>query len=214
MTKLRRAAPLLAVLLAVVACDFTRKGSITLAPGSSGIPLAGKSGPATLVAGGAEVTIKKGSGSGTIAIKISQPSRPDAEFEAKVSKGYESGNFTLKGSEIGQPVDMASTRGYTVTGPRQGRTEWSDEGMRNCRVDVTWDPCREDWTISFKSVNGVELGVFASQQSAECNVQRGFPYACMPNRDREPRIPDFPRGPHGPRSTFYNNVSENGVSWD
>lgn len=214
MTKLRRAVPLLAVLLAVVACDFTRKGSITLAPGSSGVPLAGKSGPATLVAGGAEVTIKKGSSKGTITVKIRQDSRPDVEFDAKVSKGYESGNFALKGSEIGQPVDMTSTRGYTVTGPRQGRTEWSDEGMRNCRVDVTWDPCIEDWSIAFKSVNGADLGAFASRRAEECNVQRGFPYACMPNRDREPRFPDYPRGPHGPRSSFFRGINESGVRWE
>ncbi len=202
----RRVLPLIAALLTVAACDFkeTRKGQITLT--GAPIPVVGRAGSAQLVAGSAEVTFKKGSSDGTIAIKVRQPGRADVEFEAAVEKGYESGNFTLRGSQIGQPVDMTSARAYAVTGPRQGYTTREDQGMRSCLVDVSYDPCDENWTVKFSAVNGTELGSFASRTGTRCNERRGFPYAC--HTEREPRVPDFPRGPRN--AALLNSVSETG----
>jgi hypothetical protein len=197
--------PLIAVLLAVAACDFkeTRKGQITLT--GAPIPVNGRAGSASLVAGSAEVTFKKGSSDKTIAIIVKQPGRADVEFEAPVEKGYESGNFTLRGSQIGQPVDMTSARGYTVTGPTERYVSREEHGMRTCLVEVSYEPCSEGWTVAFSSVNGVELGKFASTRGTRCNERRGFPYAC--HNDPINR-PDFPRGPRN--AAFINRVNDIG----
>lgn len=183
--------PLLLLLAAVAlaACDSeTRKGQITLA-GSSNIPLNGRSGAAELVAGPAEVTFKKGSSSGRVLITVRQSGR-EVELEAPVSGDYRSGNFTLRGSEVGQPVDMVSARSYAVTGAPRRYTIIEERGFQRCSVDVTYDPCDENWTVDFKAVNGTALGAFSARSATQCNARRGMPYACW----LEPRH-DFPRGP-------------------
>ena len=204
----RRVLPIIAVLLTVAACDFkeTRKGQITLT--GAPIPVNGKAGSASLVAGSAEVTFKKGSSDNTIAVIVKQPGRADVEFEAPVEKGYESGNFALVGAKIGQPVDMTSARGYAVTGPREGYTTREDQGMQSCLVDVSYEPCDENWSVAF-SANGSELGKFASVRGTRCNERRGFPYAC--HRDPIDR-PDFPRGPYGRHGQFLNRVNDIGAA--
>lgn len=192
----RRYLPLVVLMFVVAGCDFkeTRSGQIVLTPaGAAGIPLNGKAGAATLVAGSAQLTFKKGSSDKSIALLVKQNGRADVNLEATVAGDYTSGNFTLKGSEIGQPVDMTSARAYAVTGPRESYSNWEDQGNQTCLVTTSYDPCDENWTLSFRSVNGVELGSFASKTGARCNEQRGFPSFCRMN-PREPHIPDFPRG--------------------
>ncbi len=183
----RRYLPLVA-LLVVAGCDFkeTRSGQIVLTAGSAGIPLNGRAGAASLAAGPAEITFKKGTSDKAIAIRVKQSGRPDVELEAVVSGDYTTGNFALKGSEIGQPVDMTSARAYAATGPEERDSTWTDEGDRTCRVDITYQPCDENWSVTFRSAGGGELGSFASRQAARCNERRGFPYACHRSPGREP----------------------------
>jgi len=183
-----------AVLLAVAGCDFkeTRSGLINLTS-SAAIPLNGKAGAATLVAGKAEITFKKGSSDNAINIRVRQPGRPEIELEAKVSGDYRTGNFTLKGSEIGQPVDMASARAWAITGATQRYDNWEDQGNQTCMVSVTYDPCDENWTVGFRSASGADLGAFTSRYATHCNERRSTGF-CRPNH-REPNFPrDFPRG--------------------
>ncbi|MDD5304948.1 MAG: hypothetical protein PHS14_17765 [Elusimicrobia bacterium] len=200
----RRYLPLVAVLLAVAGCDFkeTRSGQISLTAGTAGIPLNGKAGAATLVAGSAEVTFKKGSSDKSIALLVKQGGRPDVNLEATVAGDYASGNFTLKGSEIGQPVDMTSARAYAITGANQRWSNWEDQGMQTCMVETTFDPCDENWTLSFRSVAGVDLGAFASRYATRCNERR-YTTWCRQNPQHEPRIPDYPR----PRSVILDKAS-------
>ncbi len=206
----RRVIPLVAVLLAVAGCDFkeTRSGQIVLTAGTAGIPLNGKAGAATLVAGSAEVTFKKGSSDKSIDLRVKQNGRADVELEATVAGDYTSGNFSVKGSDIGQPVDMTSARSYAVTGARQYYSTWEDQGNQTCRVDYSFDPCDENWTLTFKA-NGAELGSFASRYGRRCNEERGFPTFCRHN-PIEPRIPDFPRGPRG--ASLLNQLNETGAA--
>jgi hypothetical protein len=201
----RRSLPLVAVLIAVAGCDFkeTRSGQISLTAGTAGIPLNGKAGPATLVAGSAEVTFKKGSADKAVAIRVKQSGRPDVELEAAVSGDYRTGNFTLKGSEIGQPVDMASSRSYAITGPRERWSNWEDQGSQTCMVEITYDPCDENWNVAFRSAAGAELGAFSSRRYTHCNERRTTAF-CRPNH-REPRFPDHPRG--GGRHRILENAS-------
>ena len=202
----RRYLPLVAVLLAVAGCDFkeTRSGSITLTAGTAGIPLNGKAGAATLAAGNAEITFKKGSSDKSIAIRVKQSGRPDVDLEAAVASDYTSGNFTLKGSEIGQPVDMTSARAYAITGANVRYTDWQDQGNQTCMVEISFDPCDENWSVGFRSVAGVELGSFASRYAMRCNERR-YTSWCRPNH-REPHYPDFPRG--GGRHSILEKASK------
>lgn len=157
--------------------------------GSSGIPLAGRNGTAELAAGKTEITFKKGSSDNSIAIKVRQPNRPEIELEAKVNGDYRTGNFTLKGSEIGQPVDMASSRSYAITGQTVRYTTWENMGSQECLVDISYDPCDENWTVGF-SANGKELGSFSSRYAFRCNESRRQQF-CRRDPIREPH---FPRG--------------------
>lgn len=201
--------------LSLAACDFKRNGQVTLT-GAASIPLRDANGSAAeLVAGPAEVTI--GGSRREITVRLRQPNRAEINFRANVSGDVESGNFTLSASQSGQPVDIASVRSYKVTGATQRRTEIEDTGNRRCMVDVTYDPCDENWTVTFSNGSGA-LGSFASVKGTTCNERRGFPYACY--TQHEPRIPDFPRGGgrHGINGGgIYNGALELGaekVSFD
>ena len=153
---------------------------------------------AELVAGPAEFTFDKGSKDRTVAVLVRQPSRADVVIEAPVPADYRTGNFTLRGADIGQPVDLVSVRRYTVTGPSQRTSYWEERGFDRCMVDYSWNPCDEDWTISFLAASG-ELGVFAARTAARCNERRDT-YACHPIPGRQPHIPDYPRHRPHPRS--------------
>jgi len=190
----RRYLPLVAVLLAVAGCDFkeTRSGQMTLT-GSTGIPLSGLNGSAELVAGKTEITFKKGSDDNSINIRVRQPNRPEIELNAKVAGDYTTGNFTLKGSEIGQPVDMASARAYAITGPRERYTNWENQGSQRCLVEVTYDPCDENWNVAFRALSGAELGSFAARTMTRCNERSNVQF-CHQDPSRDYPRPDFPRG--------------------
>lgn len=182
--------------LAVVGCNDkeTRTGSISLT-GSANIPLLDKSGAhAELVGGSTEITFQKGSKDHTIAIRVRQPNRPEVNIEAPINGNPSSGDFTLRGSESGQPVDMASSRRYAVTGPTQRWNNWEDRGFETCMIETQFDPCDESWTVAFHAATG-DLGAFTATTATRCN-ERSYQTFCRPNQ-REPRIPDFPRGPHG-----------------
>ncbi len=174
--------------------------------GSTGIPLIGINGAAELVAGKTEITFKHGSSDNTITIKVRQPSRPEIELEAKVSGDYSTGNFTLKGSEIGQPVDMASSRAFTITGPTERHTNWEYRGSQECLVETTYQPCDESWSVAFRAVDGKELGSFASRSFARCNERR-YEQFCR----RDPmRDPYYPRGSDHRR--IMSSLQESGSS--
>ncbi len=204
----RRYLPLVAVLLAVAGCDFkeTRSGQVVLT-GSTGIPLSGKAGAAELIAGKTEITFKKGSSDNAINIRVRQPNRTEIELEAKVTGDYTTGNFTLKGTEIGQPVDMASARAYAITGANQRYSNWEDQGNQTCMVEVSFDPCDENWIVGFRSLAGAELGSFTSRTGTRCNESRRTSF-CRHNPQHEPRIPDFPRGP---RHAIFQGASDIGA---
>jgi len=189
--------------LAVAGCKETRKGTITLT-GTSNIPLVDKSGShAELVAGPAEITIQKGSRNGTIAIGVKQDGRPDVNIEAPFNGNPADGNFTLRGADIGQPVDMASSRGYVVTGPTVRYSDWENMGNERCLVETSYDPCDESWTVAF-SASGSALGSFAARTASQCNQQRREEFC-----QQDPRIPmPEPHGPHRISETLSQDPSQ------
>jgi hypothetical protein len=206
MTKLTLPLIAVAVCFAATGCDFKlkRNGSITLASGAS-IPLNDANGSrAELVAGPAEIQVKSGDHH-TIAVRVRQPGRAEINFSAPVNGDLSSGNFTLRGSEIGQSVDIVSARSYVITGPTQWEHYPEDMGNQRCTVDVSWDPCDENWTVAFKSGAGAELGSFASRSFERCNEYRSAPHSCWnTNPFPGPGYPRDPRFPHGGRG-YYND---------
>lgn len=203
-----------AACLAAVGCDVkqTRTGAITLT-GASNIPLIDKSGAhAELVAGSAELTIQKGSKDGTIAVTVKQINRPDVNIEAPVLGDIRSGNFTLRASETGQPVDLVSARSYAINGPNQRWNTWEDQGFERCMIEYSFDPCDENWTVTFHAAAG-DLGAFASRTASRCNERRQQ-YFCQPIPGREPRIPDYPRGGHGGRFERVLSTDPSSVKFD
>jgi len=200
--------------LSVVGCDNkeTRSGSITLA-GAANIPLNDKSGArAELASGQAEITFQKGSRSGTVAVRVRQPNRAEVNLEAPIGGDYRTGNFTLRGSEIGQPVDLVSARDYKITGGTQRWSNWEDQGFERCLVEYSFDPCDEDWTVTFHAPAG-DLGAFAARTSSRCNERRNQTF-CQPIPGREPRVPDFPRGPHGRGMSELLSTDPSSVKFD
>ena len=193
MLKNKTSLVLVVACLAVAGCNDkeTRKGSITLT-GTSSIPLIDKSGShADLVGGAAEITIQKGDQKGTLAIGVKQAGRPDVNIVAPFKGNSADGNFTLLGADIGQPVDMASTRDYVVTGPTVRWSDWENMGNERCLVETSYDPCDENWTVAF-SAAGSALGSFAARTASQCNQQRRQDF-CQP----DPRIPvPEPQVPH------------------
>lgn len=216
--------PLIAVAVCLTAsgCDFKlkRNGQVTLSNGTVSIPLNDRSGSrAEIVAGPAEVQVKKGDAKDTIEVRVRQPGRSEVNFSAAVSGDYRSGNFTLRGSEIGQPVDLTSARSYVVTGPTRRETTIEDTGFERCTVEILYEPCDENWTVSFRSGSGAELGAFASRSFERCNERRGARYNCWRNDPNPypgpyPRDPRFPRGggrPYFNDGGFYQGALESGA---
>lgn len=205
MLKKRQLFVLVAACLAVAGCNDkeTRKGSITLT-GTSNIPLVDKSGShAELVAGPAEITIQKGDQKGTLAIAVKQDGRPDVNIVAPFKGNPADGNFTLRGADIGQPVDMTSARGYVVTGATVRWSDWENMGSERCLVETSYDPCDENWTVAF-SASGAQLGSFAARTASQCNQQRRQEF-CQP----DPRIPmPEPHGPHRLTDTLSQDPSQ------
>lgn len=219
--------PLLALAALVVAagCDFDakRSGQILLAAGSTGIPLVDRSGAATgLVGGPTELRIRRGSRRGTVAIRARQPGRGEINIEAPIGDTeLRGGNFTLSGVVTGQPVDMVSRRSEIVTGPRQRSVSWEDRGFERCRVEVSWTPCDEDWTVDFvTSFAQVSRGTFAARTATQCDVQRSYEVCWrQPDPIMDPRLPHWPRDPRFPRgyyngSDLYEGALRGGVRFD
>jgi hypothetical protein len=227
MTKLTLPLIAVAVCLTATGCDFKlkRDGRVTIVSGAS-IPLNDRSGSRVeRVPGPAEVRVKNGDADRTIEIRVRQPNRSEINFTAPVSGDYRSGNFTLRGSDIGQAVDLTSARSFTITGETRRETYVDDSGFERCIVETTYDPCREDWSVTFRSGAGAELGSFASQSFERCN-ERSSRHSCWrtnPNPYPGPGYPRDPRFPRGggrhyfPEGGFYNgalNQGAQGVSFD
>lgn len=216
--------PILALTLAFAAtgCDLDEKrsGQLTLAEGSTGVSLIDRSGAATgLLGGPTELRIRRGSKQGTIAVRARQPGRGEINLELPTAGvDVRGGNFSLPASVIGQPVSIVSRRDAAITGSRRRRTELVDNGFERCSVDVSWDPCDENWSVDFRNLVA-SVGTFASRTPTQCNVERGLPYACwrqgpinpFPGDPRWPHDPRWPRDPRFPRGGYYEHLYQDGV---
>ena len=188
--KKRSIVPLLLGAVLLAACgEETRNGQLTLT-GSQPVRVIDQGGAAVdFVSGPLKVTFGA-DGSRTFTVELEQNGRK-AKFSGKVPGGTQDWNVTIKGGDIGQPVDLASRRTVAYYGPI-----WTSWGMGDpCgfngrwETEESWQKGREDWKVSFADAGtGRSLGAFASQKDQDYLLGRRNTWC------RERPMPE-PRGP-------------------
>ena len=133
------------VVVMLAACgEETRDGQLTL-NGATPLKIADQSGKVVeFVAGPTKVEFSADS-SRKFTVTVTQGQDKQAKFsgQAPASDGW---NFTLRGKDIGQQVDLASSNGRMV-------------------VEETYQACNEDWRVDFAdSSNSQAVGSFRSQR--------------------------------------------------
>lgn len=186
------------ILLSLAACVFvmgcdseTREGKLQLS-GSAPLRIVDEGGKTVeFVNGPLKVELSARSGN-KFSVSMEQSGRK-AKFGGKVS-GNSDWNFTLRGKEIGQLVDITSNRKVTLYGePRKTIGNGGSCGMNGTYVtEETWQSCDEDWKVGFSDVQLTQfVGIFESHRKGEsCLVDvrnlycRERPDHDRPGRDR------------------------------
>jgi hypothetical protein len=138
-----------------------------------------------------------------------------AKFSGKVPDAGD-WNFTARGKDIGQPVDLASGRSVTLYGPIA--TRWGTGGF--CGFDGTWETeerwqkGNEDWTVSFADAQtGAALGAFKSRVEGKDYLVDSRNVWCRERPRHEPIDRPLPGG--GRRmSESLQNLQDSGVKFD
>lgn len=193
----RRFLPLLAAAALLAACgEETRNGQLTLT-GSQPVRVVDQSGASVeFVAGPLKATFGAES-SRKFTVELEQNGRK-AKFSGKIPGGAQDWNVSIKGGDIGQPVDFASTRSVAYYGP-----VWTSWGMGDpCgmngrwETEQSWQKGREDWKVAFAdAATGAALGAFASTKDQDYLLSSRNTWC------RERPMPE----PRGPR---WNSVSQ------
>lgn len=194
----KRIVPLLFAAVLLAACgEETRNGQLTLA-GSQPVRVIDQSGAVMqFVTGPLKVTFGAESRSKFTA-ELEQNGRK-AKFSGAMP-AYSDWNFTVRGRDIGQPVDLASTRSVALHGPT--RTTWGMGGPcgfnGQWETEETWQQGTEDWKVAFNDAQtGAALGAFASrtEQSVLLGTRDVWCRERPMPEPRYPRYPDYPRDP-------------------
>lgn len=177
----------LAACLVAASCDSeTREGSLVLT-GSAPVRIVDEGGkPVEFVSGQLKIEFDAHSNN-KFSITIEQAGRK-AKLSGRVPDG-DSWNFTLRGREIGQTLDIASRRDIELYGERRtsigrggpcGRGTWVTEEQ--------WQRCNEDWKVAFTdSGDSRSIGTFASRREAQSCLVASRNLYCereFPDRDR------------------------------
>jgi hypothetical protein len=190
----RRILPLLAAVVLLAACgEETRNGQLTLS-GSQPVRVIDQGGAAVdFVSGPLKVTFGAESRS-KFTVELEQSGRK-AKFSGKIPGGTQDWNVTIKGGDIGQPVDLSSARSVAYYGP-----VWTSWGMGDpCgmngrwETEQQWQKGREDWKVSFADAGtGKSLGAFSSVKDQDYLISSRNTWC------RERPMPE-PRGPRWDR---------------
>lgn len=152
-----------AAAVAMTACDEqVRNGQLTL-DGSAPLRIADQAGGTVDFYSGPLKVEFSPEGGRTVGVKLEQGGRI-ARFTAKVSRT--DWNFSVKGSEIGQPVDLVSERKVELYGPIYARTGTGGPcGFNGTYVtEERWQSGNEDWSVSFADAGTAQpVGVFKSR---------------------------------------------------
>ncbi|MBI4347770.1 MAG: hypothetical protein HY553_13015 [Elusimicrobia bacterium] len=202
----------IALAAVLVACgEETRNGQLTLA-GSTPLRIADQDGRTVEFFTGPLKVEFGPDGSRKVSVKLEQEGRV-AKFSARVSGRNADWNFTIRGNEIGQSVDLASTRKVEYYGPRENRLgNGGSCGYNGTWVtEETWQRGNEDWKVAFtEAANGSAVGAFASRREGEYYLLEVRHLWCRERRDfPEPRIPRWDRVSHS-----IERLQETGVRFD
>lgn len=146
-------------------CDKeTRRGTLVLS-GSSVLRLVDESGQTVEFSAGptkVEFSAKPGK---RVNVTISQGADRQAHFSGPAPQGGDPWNFALGGKEIGQPVDINSSRSLEKYGKIWQSVGDGGPCGSNGRwvVEETYQECREDWTVAFTNADDSRsVGLFHS----------------------------------------------------
>lgn len=171
----------------------TRNGELQLS-GSTPVRIVDEGGKTVeFFSGPTKVEFSAGS-SRKFTVTVSQGDKK-AKFSGKAPSSNDTWNFTLRGSEIGQPIDLTSARSIVLIGK-----PWRQMGRGGmCGRGGTWvtddeyQKGNEDWSVSFAdAANSQSLGAFRSRRENEQYLISSRNIYCEGERDHEPR-PPFPR---------------------
>lgn len=162
---MKRSGILLVLAAALVACgEETRNGQLSLA-GSAPLRIADQEGKTVDFYSGPLKVVFKAESRSKVTVQLEQGERA-ARFSAKIP-GSRDWNFSIKGSEIGQPVDLESQRSVALHGPVYERTGTGGpcgfDG--NYITEERWQAGTEDWKVSFTDASTAQaVGSFASRK--------------------------------------------------
>lgn len=199
----------LAAVLMAACGEETRNGQLTLS-GSAPLRIADKDGKTVDFYSG-PLKVEFGADSGRkFTVKLEQDSRK-AQFSGRIPDAG-SWNFTVRGKDIGQPVDFTSKRDIQLYGPIT-RT-WGTGGPcgwnGNYVTEEEWQKGNEDWNVSFADAgNGAAVGAFKSRREGESYLISSRNTWCRERHEHEPG-----RGRWDATSSKLDGIKELGVKFD
>lgn len=215
--------PLILCLAAAVlaACgEETRDGQLTLT-GSTPLRLVDQSGKTVEFGAGATKVVFSADSSRKFTVTVSQGKDKQAKFSGQAPSSSD-WNFTLRGRDIGQPVDLSSSRSVAYVGqPWTQMRDGAPCGYNGTMlVEDEYQSCNEDWNVAFADANnGQAVGTFRSQRDNQtCLISERDVY-CQ-DRGPYPPYPPYPRP--NPRRfekaqdtvQKLNDLSADGVKFD
>lgn len=152
----------------MAACgEETRNGQLTLS-GSAPVRIADQEGKTVEFFSG-PLKVEFGASSGRkFTVKLEQDKRT-AKFSGKVPDA-DSWNFTVRGKDIGQPLDFTSRRDIQLYGPISRSWGWGSPCGFNGRweTEEQWQKGNEDWNVSFADAHSAApVGDFKSRKEGQ-----------------------------------------------
>ena len=161
------AAIIFPALLTFIGCDQeTRNGELVLA-GAVPVRIVDEGGKTVeFMNGPLTVTLDADSGR-KFTVTLTQAEARKAKFSGRAPGNDNSWNFTLRGKEIGQPIDLASVRSIKYYGNtwREIRDGGYCGQNGRWRMENEYRQCNEDWTVAFADANTSQnVGSFRSRR--------------------------------------------------
>lgn len=208
--------PVLVAAALLAACgEETRNGQLTLT-GAQPVRIIDQGGSPVDFVGGPIKVVFSADSSRKFTVSLEQSGRK-AKFSGRVPYA-DDWNFTVKGGDIGQPVDFTSQRTVSLYGPVY--TRWGTGGFcgfdGQWETEETWQKGNEDWKVSFADArSGAGLGAFASRVSGKDYLLSSRNVWCRERPRHEPYPGPYPRYPRwNQMSQNLSSLEKNGVSFD
>lgn len=181
-----------AFVVVLLGCDReTRTGELILS-GSTPVRIVDEGGKTVeFVSGSVKVEFDAGRDR-KFTVIMTQGESKKAKFSGRAPGNDDSWNFTLRGKEIGQLVDLVSLREIAYYG--ETWRELRDGGFcgRNGRwlVEEEYQKCNEDWKVAFTDAGtSQDVGVFRSRREGQRCLRSSRNIYCREEYNPQPPIP-------------------------